>query len=120
MKLLDAMYSIVSAEGQQLRLQLHPEHEIYRAHFPGNPITPGVCLVQIVAELAGRQLRRNLTLQRVVNLKFTAPVSPVETPQIDVTLASVSEADGCVKVKGTIAAADTGAVMTKFSFEFKS
>ena len=79
MKLLDAMYSIVSADGNQLRLQLHPEHEIYQAHFPGNPITPGVCLVQIVAELAGRQLQRHLTLHRVANLKFTAPVSPVES-----------------------------------------
>ena len=56
------MYSIVSAEGQQLRLQLHPEHEIYQAHFPGNPITPGVCQVQIVAELAGRQLQRHRLL----------------------------------------------------------
>lgn len=119
MKLLDAMYSIVSAEGQQLRLQLHPEHEIYQAHFPGNPITPGVCQVQIVAELAGRQLQRHLTLHRVVNLKFTAPVSPVETPQIDVTLASLSEVEDCVKVKGSIAAAGTGALMTKFSLEFK-
>lgn len=114
------MYSIVSAEGQQLRLQLHPEHEIYQAHFPGNPITPGVCLVQIVAELVGRQLQRHLTLHRVVNLKFTAPVSPVETPQIDVTLTSLSEAEDCVKVKGTIAAAETGALMTKFSLEFKN
>jgi 3-hydroxyacyl-[acyl-carrier-protein] dehydratase len=120
MKLLDAMYSIVSAEGQQLRLQLHPEHEIYQAHFPGNPITPGVCQVQIVAELAGRQLQRHLTLHKVVNLKFTAPVSPVETPLIDVTLTSLSEAEDCVKVKGTIAAAGTGTLMTKFSLEFKS
>lgn len=79
-----------------------------------------MCLVQIVAELAGRQLQRHLALHRVVNLKFTAPVSPVETPLIDVTLTSLSEAEDCVKVKGTIAAADTGALMTKFSLEFKN
>ena len=119
MKLLDAMYSIVSDEGQQLRLQLHPEHEIYQAHFPGNPITPGVCLIQIVAELAGRQLQCDLALRRVVNLKFAAPVSPKDTPMIDVVLSSVDEQESFVKVKGTIADAATGAVMTKYSLEFK-
>ena len=45
MRLINKMFSIVS-EGETVRIQLHPEHVIYQAHFPGSPITPGVCIIQ--------------------------------------------------------------------------
>jgi len=33
------------------RLELNSKHEIFQGHFPGNPILPGVCQVQIVKEI---------------------------------------------------------------------
>ena len=30
---------------------LNPDHLIYKAHFPGQPVTPGVCILQIIQEL---------------------------------------------------------------------
>ena len=30
---------------------LNKDHEIFKGHFPGNPVTPGVCMMQIVKEL---------------------------------------------------------------------
>lgn len=118
MKLLDALFTIVETDGQRTRIRLNPEHVIYQAHFPGNPITPGVCLIQIVSELTALQVHQHLSLQTVVNLKFAAPVSPIDTPLIDVVLSSVQEDGETVKVKGSILEADTAAVMTKFSFQF--
>ena len=50
MKLINEMFSIVS-KGDRVRIKLHPEHVIYDAHFPGQPITPGVCLVQMIGEI---------------------------------------------------------------------
>ena len=38
---------------------------------------------------------------------------------IDVVLSSIDEVEDMVKVKGSIAAAGTGTVMTKYSLEFK-
>ena len=32
-------------------LRCNPEHLIYQAHFPGNPITPGACLLQTAGEV---------------------------------------------------------------------
>jgi len=37
--------------GIKAELTFHAEHELYKGHFPGNPITPGVCLVQSINDL---------------------------------------------------------------------
>ena len=46
MKLRDSLYTIVSefkGDGRHdFNIKLDPEHFIYKAHFPGEPITPGV------------------------------------------------------------------------------
>jgi 3-hydroxyacyl-[acyl-carrier-protein] dehydratase len=103
MVLRDKMFSVECEEGSKTTIQLHPDYLIYQAHFPGNPITPGVCIVQIIGELAESRVGRQLSLHKVVNLKFLAPLSPVETPFADVIFTAANgtwfdavEA-GCIK-----------------------
>lgn len=86
MILLDSLYSILPADDRTMFLPddgsavysvlLNPEHAIYGAHFPGNPITPGVCLVQMAVELLSCHLNKSLVLKNMVNTKFLKPVSP--------------------------------------------
>ena len=54
MLLKNSLYAI---EGQETAdgavcydIRLHPDHTIYKAHFPGEPITPGVCVIQIAKD----------------------------------------------------------------------
>jgi 3-hydroxyacyl-[acyl-carrier-protein] dehydratase len=80
MKLLNDLYSIISrtcGEGRcDFTIELNPQHFIYKAHFPGLPITPGVCLVQIGLEVASDYLERTMEIDRVNNVKFLSVLSP--------------------------------------------
>ena len=55
MRLLNNLYKVLCADSKDGRLtfkvKLDPDCFIYQTHFPGNPITPGVCLIQITSEL---------------------------------------------------------------------
>ena len=53
MILQNELYTIVETGDNVARIRLLPECAIYQGHFPGNPVTPGVCQVGIVEELAG-------------------------------------------------------------------
>ncbi len=117
MKLRDEMFTVVSSDESHLQLRLNADHSIYKAHFPGNPITPGVCVVQIIGELLEEKCQSHLVLSRIVNLKFTALLSPLENPFINVELASVIDDDSEVRAKGTISTKD--ALATKFSLIFR-
>ena len=32
-------------------IDLNKDHEVYKGHFPGNPVVPGVCLTQLIKEV---------------------------------------------------------------------
>jgi 3-hydroxyacyl-[acyl-carrier-protein] dehydratase len=90
MILKDNLYSIQSQNiGENkacFRVSFDAEHFIYKAHFPKNPITPGVCLIQMVIELFSALHGADLCIKTLRNVKFTAPISPLEFPQVDVAL----------------------------------
>lgn len=116
MQLIDSLYRIESqdtAPGKATyAIALDAAHAIYAGHFPGNPITPGVVILQIISELAELTLGRGLRVKEFVNVKYLSVLSPVEHPRAVVEL-QLSEADGQVKVKAAITA--DGAAMSKVS-----
>lgn len=113
MKLLNDMFAIVGGDFDNIRLRLNLDHPVYHAHFPDNPITPGVCIVQLVGELLGERFGRKFSLGKIVNLKFVSTISPVETPLVEVHFDSVEPVGDDCKVKGVITAED--GIKTKFS-----
>lgn len=56
------------------------EHPCLPGHFPGNPLVPGVVLLEQVA--AGLRAWRGQRLARVVEAKFIAPLLPDETAEL--------------------------------------
>ena len=71
-------------------------------HFPGNPITPGVCIVQLVTELLEWMTGRRLELRRVVNVKFLHVLSPAERTSVQVLFRSVDFDGAQCRVKAVL------------------
>ena len=65
------IYTVVSREENSAVIRLLPECPIYKAHFPGYPITPGVTLLQMALELMGD--RRLVSAKEI---KYLSPVLP--------------------------------------------
>lgn len=57
-------------------IQLNPSHEIFKGHFPGNPILPGVCIVQILKEILMDQLDKKLILNHASSIKYLSFINP--------------------------------------------
>ena len=98
-------------------VRLNPEHLIFKAHFPGHPITPGVCLMQMVAELAGEAEGCCLYVRNVKNAKYTGVVVPLENARLRFVFTSRAETgDGGIKVQALVTAPDRPEILfTKFS-----
>ncbi|HJZ40484.1 MAG TPA: hypothetical protein VJ203_08980 [Bacteroidales bacterium] len=63
-------------------VSLNKEHPIFDGHFPGNPILPGVCTVQIIRELLEKALEVKLMLTRAGSIKYQGFINPIITAQI--------------------------------------
>ena len=83
----NSFYTVENTESAEsnycVSLVLNPSHEIYKVHFPGNPITPGVCLLQISLELLNLRFQRKLRLAGAKNIKYLKVINPIENPKIE-------------------------------------
>lgn len=101
MELLDSLFRIESEHHENGRhyytVGLYPEHFIYKAHFPGEPITPGVCIMQMALELLEKACGMRLSLECARNIKFLKVISPEETPVLNYCFEENVMEDGTVR-----------------------
>lgn len=62
------------------RIVFNAGHAIFNGHFPGQPVTPGVCMMEIVKELLQNQVGKSLMLHNARNVKFLQFVTPAMQP----------------------------------------
>jgi 3-hydroxyacyl-[acyl-carrier-protein] dehydratase len=100
--LKDSFYTIaeITNEAFSLKasLQLREDHPLYNGHFPGQPVVPGVCMMQMVKELAELATKKGLRLQRADNMKFLEAVDPRQTRLLRAELNYAITDDGTIKV----------------------
>ena len=103
------LYELVRADSLGATVRLLPESAVYRGHFPGYPITPGVCMVQIALELIGEMAGRaghdgkremagqvghdgkEVRLMAAKNIKFTNPVFPGDGAELRFNISGEGE-----------------------------
>lgn len=80
MILLNDFYTIESLTDEnntiQATLQLNAAHRIFEGHFPGQPVTPGVCMMQMVRELVAQQTHAAADLIKADEMKFLVMIDP--------------------------------------------
>lgn len=65
-----------TATSGRATIRLNPDHAIFAGHFPGQPVVPGVCMLQIIKELLEGATRQALQLARASNIKFLMVRTP--------------------------------------------
>ncbi len=97
MILKDNLYTLIkkeiSPETAKYEVSLLADNFIYKAHFPDNPITPGVCIVQVAKELVEDLTGNRLVIAKIKNVKFLSTLSPLQTPVVTFTITHVSSGD---------------------------
>lgn len=117
--LKDTFFSFTTPEtdGSLLKttITLNPAHDIFKGHFPGNPVVPGVCMMQIIKEVLENHLDKKLQLVKADNIKFLSFINPNQHGQVvlDVKMSMVDE-----QVKADAQLLNEGIVFLKFKGMF--
>ncbi len=122
MKLTDTFFHILDSctddDSYACRVQLNASHPIYSVHFPDNPVTPGVCLIQIATELLEQQYGKKLNLWKAKNIKFKKTVGPDKTPRFVFT--KLDLADGLLSANVSIEDGEVQAAVMALQFRVHS
>lgn len=68
------------------QVRLNPECEVYKGHFPGSPVSPGVCNIQMMLECAQIVLQQPVRMRKLSRCRFTTLLSPLTHPQLDIQI----------------------------------
>ncbi|KFF28606.1 3-hydroxyacyl-ACP dehydratase [Chryseobacterium vrystaatense] len=109
-------YEKAENESYTAYIHLNKDHDIFKGHFPGNPVTPGVCMMQIVKELTEEFTGSKLFLKTASNVKFMAIINPFETPDLKLQL-DITENEEDVKVKNITSFGETIALKMSVSYK---
>lgn len=120
--LKDNYFKIVNKEdGAETKysVELNPQHNVYNGHFPGEPVCPGVCSVQMIRECIEDKLGKKLAIANLGQVRFTSLITPNANPNLDVTFSAAETEEGTYKVKATITAGETSFLSLKGELKVK-
>lgn len=98
-------------------VELNADHTIFKGHFPNNPITPGVCLTQMVKETIEQITKKKLMLKQGSNLKFMAVLNPEVHPAVNISILLKEKEDALVYADSQITCDETVFFTFKGSFQ---
>src|SRR6185295_12355612 len=105
MILLIDFFKILSVEKSggrhNIAIELNPLHKIFNGHFPGQPVVPGVCMVQMLKEILEHLFGKPFAMKQASQLKFLSILDPNKVRNLDVEISVLKEDADDLKISGT-------------------
>jgi 3-hydroxyacyl-[acyl-carrier-protein] dehydratase len=115
--LKDSLFKVTTLTRQEgsitAEIEINKDNGIFDGHFPGQPVLPGACMLQIVKEILEEAFSTNITLQKADQIKFLSIIDPQINSILQVTISYTytennvgvivgikSNTDVCFKLKG--------------------
>jgi 3-hydroxyacyl-[acyl-carrier-protein] dehydratase len=89
------------------QLDINEKSEILKGHFPGHPVVPGACMLQITKEVLESVLQTPLRLKKADQLKFLTMIDPVSTLSVELDITYKQTEENILTVTAKLSNADT-------------
>lgn len=88
--LRDTLFKIIESDHSagviNATLDLNKNSEIFTGHFPGHPVLPGACMLQIVKEILESTINTPLRLKKADQIKFPGIIAPGINSMLQLTI----------------------------------
>lgn len=75
-------------------VRLIPEHRVYDGHFPGRPVSPGVCTLQMIKECAQTAAGQQLVFDKIVQYRLLGVISPQSHKELNIDISLSADPAG--------------------------
>ena len=107
--LRDSLFKILSLDQHEHTtnavLELNAANDIFKGHFPGQPVLPGACMLQMLKEILETGIGQSLVLKKAASMKFISMVDPAVNNTLRLNI-NYSSADDELKVTASMLLGD--------------
>lgn len=99
----------INHEGGIIRamLGINADSGILKGHFPGHPVVPGACMLQITKEVLEDVLQIPLRLKKADQLKFMTMIDPANAQHVELDITYKYQDDGSIIANAKLSNPDT-------------
>ncbi len=83
------------------RVLLNGRHPLFSGHFPGQPVMPGVCMMELIRDVARKSTGKSLRITGGPMIKFLNMVDPQKTAALSVEM-SFTEIENLLLAEGRL------------------
>ncbi len=80
---------------------LNPDCNVYEGHFPGNPVSPGVCNLQMLKECLEHYTNKKLLIKSIKQCRYSALITPLKQSELTFK-AAIETTDEGYSVAGSV------------------
>lgn len=121
--LISNFYTIEGSDYENSQIlcsvKLNPNHEVYKGHFPQQAVVPGVIQLQIAKELLEGNLKLNLMMDDISQVKYLKPIIPEQNSGLKFEITIKDKNESAVKANINITAEETIFTKAKINFSIK-
>jgi 3-hydroxyacyl-[acyl-carrier-protein] dehydratase len=118
----DSLYFIKQVDSENNRvialIELNADHEIFKGHFPSQPVLPGVCMLQIIKEILEATITISLQLAKAHEIKFLRMIQP-KNEALEISIQHESADNTAINVSAAILINNITCCKLKALFERK-
>ncbi|MDX9782538.1 MAG: MaoC/PaaZ C-terminal domain-containing protein [Bacteroidales bacterium] len=103
-----------SGERGEFTIEINPESDIFKGHFPGTPVLPGACTLSIVKDCTEQILKKEIVFYQISQCKFTGMVDPEADQLLDVKISVKDSLSQYSVVTATVLVSGSERVILKF------
>ncbi|MBE6286903.1 MAG: hypothetical protein E7099_01750 [Mediterranea massiliensis] len=90
-------------DGQTIfSISLNPACKVYEGHFPGQPVSPGVCNIQMIKECVEQMLDKPLSMTEISLCRLNKLMTPSTHPKPEVGIRLMQKDGEAIKIHATI------------------
>ncbi|MEO7215125.1 hypothetical protein [Mucilaginibacter sp.] len=117
--LKDRLFAITKIARRETEIEavvtINADDEIFEGHFPGHPVLPGACMLQIIKEVLQEALGEQLILKKASSIKFLMQVDPTIINCLKVNI-NYKKIDASVEIIAAMMAGDSTCLKLKAIF----
>jgi len=98
-------------------LTINDQDEIFNGHFPGRPVMPGVCLINMLTDVVSLSENKKYMLKSADYVKFIAVLQPAVNAKVNVRIRKTLEAEDILKAEASVFFENTVFLKFKGCFE---
>lgn len=101
-------------------LSLDEQHDIFKGHFPRQPVLPGVSQIEILGAAIEQETQQKVQLDNAKSIKFLKIIDPTVAKELTLKVSVIEAVATSIKVSAIIEAPEGAYFKFKGTFKHRS